>query len=106
MKRIALLLIMSFFALNIYAQKEDSLWIRQHYIKKEQYIPMRDGIRLYTVMYIPTDAAEKHPILMVRTPYSSGPYGVGWMPAWKSYLKEYFKEGYCYVTQDVRGKYL
>ncbi|HTH83462.1 MAG TPA: CocE/NonD family hydrolase [Mucilaginibacter sp.] len=106
MKRIVLLLTMSFFALNIYAQKEDSLWIRQHYIKKEQYIHMRDGIRLYTVMYIPTDAAEKHPILMVRTPYSSGPYGAGWMPAWKSYLKEYFKEGYCYVTQDVRGKYL
>ena len=36
---------------------------------------MRDGVKLYTVVYSPKDASQKYPILMTRTPYSAGPYG-------------------------------
>jgi hypothetical protein len=36
---------------------------------------MRDGIRLYTVIYSPKDKTNPHPFLMERTPYGSGPYG-------------------------------
>jgi len=39
---------------------QDSLWIRNNYIKKEIYIPMRDGTRLFTSLYIPKDSLEKH----------------------------------------------
>ena len=52
---------------------QDSAWIRDNYTKKEVYIPMRDGTRLFTAIYTPKDASEKHPFLMSRTPYSCAP---------------------------------
>ena len=55
---------------NTNAQDADSAWIRKNYTKKEVYIPMRDGIRLFTSIYIPKNTTESHPILMTRTPYS------------------------------------
>ena len=91
------------------AQDIDSTWVREHYVKLEQYIPMRDGIRLFTSIYMPKDSAtEKHPILMTRTPYSCAPYGNDKFNAtlWKSYKKNYLKEGYILVTQDVRGRWM
>jgi uncharacterized protein len=86
---------------------EDSLWLRSHYQKLESYIPMRDGIRLYTAVYTPRDMAHPHPILLLRTPYSCSPYGQDdWWPAlWLSYFKHYARKGYCIVMQDVRGAY-
>ena len=47
----------------------------ENYTKKEIYIPMRDGVKLFTSVYSPKDMSEKHPILMNRTPYSCAPYG-------------------------------
>ncbi len=89
------------------AQNIDSAWIVDHYTKTEVYIPMRDGVRLFTSIYMPNDAAEKHPILLKRTPYSCAPYGANnWNKFWNSYQKEYFKEGYIMVTQDVRGRWM
>jgi predicted acyl esterase len=38
---------------------------------------MRDGIKLYTIIYLPKDKSEKYPFLMERTPYSVSPYGDG-----------------------------
>ena len=86
---------------------QDSTWIKGHFYKIERYIKMRDGIRLFTSMYIPKDSTEKHPILLTRTPYSCAPYGENnWRPWWKRFQKEYFKEGYIMVTQDMRGRYM
>src|SRR3989442_864545 len=45
------------------------------YSKSEHQIAMRDGIKLYTAVYSPTDTSQKYPILMIRSPYGSGPYG-------------------------------
>ena len=89
------------------AQLTDSAWIVKNYAKKEVYITMRDGIRLFTSIYMPKSTAELHPILLTRTPYSSGPYGEGnYTDYWNSYQKEYLNEGYIMVKQDVRGRWM
>jgi putative CocE/NonD family hydrolase len=70
-------------------------------------IPMRDGLRLFTVIYSPKDLSEKHPVLMTRTPYSCAPYGAGkFAPFWHSSRKMFFREEYIYVQQDVRGRWM
>ncbi|HJQ81520.1 MAG TPA: hypothetical protein VJ828_16280, partial [Lacipirellulaceae bacterium] len=43
--------------------------VKANYTKYEYMIPMRDGVRLFTAVYVPKDTSEDHPILMVRTPY-------------------------------------
>lgn len=90
------------------AQNADSAWFVNNYTKKEVYIPMRDGVRLFTSILIPKDNSEKHPILMKRTPYSCAPYGEDKMPFWLAdfYELNYLKEGYILVTQDVRGRFM
>src|SRR4051812_37936690 len=50
--------------------------LQAHYTKHEFYIPMRDGKRLFTSIYVPKDDSKSYPFLMVRTPYSVAPYGV------------------------------
>lgn len=90
------------------AQTVTEEWIRQNYYKVEHKIQMRDGAKLFTAVYIPKSAAEKHPILMVRTPYSCAPYGEDkftsrlWLTGWREYLKE----NYILVIQDVRGRWM
>lgn len=105
MKKIFGLLLLIVFTAS--AQEPDSAWIRNNYIKKEVYIPMRDGVKLFTSVYMPKDTVTKHPVLITRTPYSCAPYGeVLWRPYWKSYMRTYFKEGYIIVLQDVRGRWM
>ncbi|HJZ89503.1 MAG TPA: hypothetical protein VKE40_01435, partial [Gemmataceae bacterium] len=43
------------------------------YTKYEYRIPMRDGVKLFTSVYVPKDDSKQYPILMQRTPYSVGP---------------------------------
>ncbi|MEP6593487.1 MAG: hypothetical protein ABJC51_07335, partial [Acidobacteriota bacterium] len=50
--------------------------VRASYTKYEYMVPMRDGVRLFTSVYSPKDAARTYPILITRTPYSVAPYGV------------------------------
>jgi hypothetical protein len=86
---------------------QDSAWIRDNYTKKEVYIPMRDGIKLFTAIYSPKDMSEKHPVLMNRTPYSCWPYGENnWRTFWNSHWKYYLRENYIIVIQDVRGRWM
>jgi uncharacterized protein len=85
----------------------DSAWIVNNYTKIERMIPMRDGKKLFTSIYLPKDKTEKHPILMTRTPYGSGPYGESeFRKFWWSHYATYLKENYIGVIQDVRGKYM
>ena len=75
------------------------------YEKFEYMIPMRDGVRLFTSVYIPIDKSEKYPILMNRTPYSVAPYGEGKKsPLHPSRL--YVEEKFIFVYQDVRGCFM
>ncbi len=69
MRKLFLFLIALNFIGFVNAQHEqDSAWLRDNYIKKEVTIPMRDGIKLFTAMYVPKDATEKHPVLLLRSP--------------------------------------
>jgi putative CocE/NonD family hydrolase len=88
---------------------QDSLFVRQHYRKVEQLIPMRDGVRLATILYVPhdADAAHPYPFLLERTPYSAGPRGANAYPTrGPGPNRELSQEKYIFVYQDVRGRYL
>jgi len=68
---------------------------------------MRDGIKLFTAIYIPNDKTEKHPILVTRTPYSCAPYGKEFSSRlWERHWKYYARENYIIVVQDVRGRWM
>lgn len=107
MKNRILLIALSFLSFGTKAQNTDSAWFVNNYSKKEVYIPMRDGVKLFTSFYIPKDNLEKHPFLITRTPYSCAPYGEDkYAPIWRTYKMAYAREGYIFVTQDVRGRYM
>ncbi len=89
------------------SNEQDSLWIVENYYKIERRVPMRDGVKLFTSIYVPKDTTEKHPMLMTRTPYSCAPYGEQqWPKFWNGHKKYYFREGYIMVVQDVRGRWM
>ncbi|NCX96365.1 MAG: CocE/NonD family hydrolase [Chitinophagia bacterium] len=89
-----------------WGSSEDSAWFVSHYTKEETYITMRDGIRLYTIIYAPKDHSKPHPILINRTPYSIAPYGAGYKSYWNTPYMEYIYANYILVIQDVRGKFM
>ena len=64
---------------------------------------MRDGVRLFTAVYVPKDQSRPWPFLFNRTPYSIGPYGVENLPV-RSGTDELTTAGYIFVKQDVRGR--
>ena len=81
-------------------------YTRSHYTKYEYRIPMRDGVRLFTVVYAPKDMSQPYPILMLRTPYSVGPYGTDNYRPLIGPSEAAEKEGFIFVYQDVRGRYM
>ena len=100
-------LLLFIYPLSLQAQEPDAAWMRENYDKIEKYIPMRDGVQLFTAIYMPKDTQEQHPILLTRTPYSCRPYGENnFRNFWGSFRKEYLKEKYILVIQDVRGKWM
>ena len=84
--------------------KED--YVKAHYTKYEYRIPMRDGKKLFTSVYVPKDSSQPYPIIMDRTPYSVGPYGEDQYKKRLGPSDEFEKAGYIFVYQDVRGRYL
>ena len=72
------------------------------FVRSEILIPMRDGVRLNTVIFIPSSDQGLFPFLLLRTPY-----GVSGQPApdRMSYLRNLAKDGYIFVHQDIRGRY-
>lgn len=88
------------------AQKinEDSLYMREQYEKFEYRIPMRDGAKLFTVVYMPKDKSRTYPILMNRTCYNASGYGDFKTHGHPS--KYLVQDGYILVFQDVRGRYM
>ncbi len=87
--------------------------LRERYTKFEFRIPMRDGVRLFTTVYVPKDTGKTYPFLMQRTPYSAGTYadgelhyGVAYMPERIGPSPEFEDSGYIFVKQDVRGRFM
>jgi putative CocE/NonD family hydrolase len=81
-------------------------YIRAHYTKYEYMIPMRDGKRLFTCAYVPKDLAHKYPIMLDRTPYNVGPYGIDNYKTALGPSEKFAREGFIFVYQDVRGRYM
>jgi putative CocE/NonD family hydrolase len=67
---------------------------------------MRDGAKLYTAAYVPKDDSRSYPILLHRTPYSIRPYGVDQYPERIGPSELLEREGYIFVHQDVRGRFM
>ena len=82
--------------------------IRSRYTKFEYRIPMRDGTRLFTAVYVPVDAAvgKRYPILLVRTPYTVAPYGTDRYASALGPTEAFEKEGFIFAFQDVRGRHM
>ncbi|MGD2153479.1 MAG: CocE/NonD family hydrolase [Gemmatimonadales bacterium] len=81
-------------------------YLREHYTKYEHRIPMRDGVHLFTSVYVPKDTSEAYPILMRRTPYSVSPYGENEYPGTLGPSEHFMRAGYIFVYQDVRGRFM
>lgn len=111
MHRYARVFLFGFFALTscLLAQNKPEVPefdIKEHYTKYEYRIPMRDGVRLFTSVYVPKDSSRAYPFLMDRTPYSVGPYGVDQYRKELGPSPEFDKAGYIFVFQDVRGRFM
>jgi hypothetical protein len=109
--RLSRTLLLVLLALPLLGQEQagDDLadFIRENYTKYERRIAMRDGVKLFTSIYVPKDATPSHtyPILLYRTPYSVAPYGDGHRKTLGP--SEHFARGkYIVAYQDVRGKFM
>jgi len=72
------------------------------YTRQEVMIPMRDGVKLNTVIFTPKDQAEPLPFLLSRTPYGVSDNA---SPEKSQYTKDMADDGYIFVFQDIRGRY-
>eukprot|EP01046_Picozoa_sp_COSAG06_P071410 COSAG06_NODE_20416_length_796_cov_1.992826_1_plen_162_part_01 len=87
--------------------EDDLTFFRDNYTKHEAMVPMRDGVSLFTVVFLPkpgSDAADgrsTHPILLQRTTYSCAPYGPDAWAAPRGPMKTYRREGFIFAQQDV-----
>ena len=84
----------------------DSPSVRALYTKHEYRIPMRDGKRLFTAVYVPKDSSHPAPIMLTRTPYSVAPYGPDQYREHLGPSAMFEDDGYIVVYQDVRGRYM
>lgn len=90
----------------IEAPKGSPTWLKERLDKQEVYITMRDGVRLFTSVYTPKDTSKTYPILMNRTPYNIEPGGPDGYNFFLSLSTTLVEEGYIFVFQDVRGRYM
>ncbi len=89
-----------------YSTAQTEAEVRAGYTKLEQLIPMRDGVKLFTAIYMPKDRLRPYPIMLTRTPYTVSPYGPD---QYKTALGPSLfmqQEQYIFVYQDVRGKFM
>jgi hypothetical protein len=87
------------------AQDTNAAWLAENYTKYEYQIPMRDGVRLFTRVYVPKDDARPWPILLTRTPYALKPYGDDNYSEPSGSFATLARDRFILVTQDVRGRY-
>jgi hypothetical protein len=80
--------------------------VRERYTKYEFQVPMRDGVRLFTSIYIPKDVSRTYPFLLTRTPYSIAPYGADAYRPSLGPSREFEDEGFIFVYQDARGRWM
>ena len=79
--------------------------IRAQYVKSEHMVAMRDGVKLFTIVYAPKDSATAWPFMLHRTPYGSPPYGADAYRGSLGPSAAFAAEKFIFVYQDVRGKF-
>ncbi len=102
MKRWIYFLLLIFLFTNCSANS----YVEQNYTKSVYQIKMRDGIKLYTIVYSPKNNSTKYPILLNRTPYGIRPYEKSEFPELIGPSEIMMKEKFIFVYQDVRGKFM
>jgi len=70
--------------------------------RREEMIPMRDGVRLHTFIFTPNNQASALPFLMQRTPYGIREYN---SDAINREYRDLVADGYIFVVQDIRGRF-
>lgn len=105
---LSILFILYFVFGNAQSTDDEDNFVKDNFVKKEMYIPMRDGTRLFTAVYIPKDISNKnkYPFLMQRTCYSIAPYGENEYRERLGPNKYLMHDKYIFVLQDVRGRYM
>jgi uncharacterized protein len=85
-----------------------SALVKELYQKYEYKIPMRDGTKLHTAVYVPRDASatKAYPFLMQRTCYNVAPYGPDAYANQVGPSGTAMREKYIMVYQDVRGRWM
>ncbi len=70
--------------------------------RTEAMVPMRDGAKLFTLVYVPKQAKGPLPIIFIRTPY-----GIDGRAErnFQNYLKELVDDSYAFAFQDIRGRF-
>ncbi|MEO6000238.1 MAG: CocE/NonD family hydrolase [Chitinophagaceae bacterium] len=105
--RFIITLFILFTAFCTFAQPaSDVSFVKDNYLKFEYYVPMRDGKKLFTSVYVPKEHSKQYPIMINRTCYSVSPYG---LDKYKSALGPsplFLHDGYIFVYQDVRGRWM
>lgn len=101
-----LMMILFFAGTSGFAQQSDSAYVRENYTKIERSIPMRDGIKLFTAIYVPKNKGKKYPFMINRTPYTVSPYGENKYKTTLGPSPLFLREGFIFVYQDVRGKWM
>jgi putative CocE/NonD family hydrolase len=83
-------------------------FVKANYTKSEYRIAVRDGVKLFTAVYVPKDASatNTYPIMMDRTPYSVRPYGSDNYPGRLGPSEHFARSKYIFVYQDVRGAWM
>ncbi len=102
----ALLVFLALFPLIAQEKPPADAYARAHYTKHEFNIPMRDGTKLFTSVYVPKDRSTTYPMMLIRTPYSVAPYGVDQYRPTLGPSEHFMKDGFIVVYQDVRGRYM
>src|SRR5438552_10373102 len=80
-------------------------YVKAHYTKHEYRIPMRDGVKLYTAVYVPKDTTARYPFLINRSRYGVGSYGAD-KYARIGTAESLRRDPYIFVFQDVRGSFM
>src|SRR5437764_10273441 len=81
-------------------------FVRENYTKFEYRIPMRDGVKLFTSVYIPKDVftdARTYPMMMQRTGYNVAPYGIDQYRATLGPSDPFARQKFIFLYQDLRG---
>src|SRR5438132_13278314 len=84
---------------------DDTTRIRATYTTLETFIPMRDGVGLFTAVYLPKDTTRSAPMLLVRTAAGVDPYGPDAFNGPSGPNRRFEDEGYIFAYQDVRGSH-